>query len=108
MPTQVSNVKIPMQLHKTRIFKMTKLNSAASYLGSSSDHVLDEITMARGINDSNTVLGGFELPQGDVDGDTTLTLSLQLVQHPGILEGAFAHLKNMCMSNYDTLHIAQV
>ena len=29
------------------------------------------------------VLGGLELPKGDVDGDTTLTLSLELVQDPG-------------------------
>ena len=31
----------------------------------------------------NHVLGGLELPEGDIDGDTTLTLSLQLVEHPG-------------------------
>ena len=29
------------------------------------------------------VLGGLELPEGDIDGDTTLTLSLELVEHPG-------------------------
>ena len=28
------------------------------------------------------VLGGLELPEGDVDGDTTLTLSLELIEHP--------------------------
>lgn len=27
-----------------------------------------------------------ELPEGNVDGDTTFTLSLQLVEHPGVLE----------------------
>ena len=31
----------------------------------------------------NHVLGGLELPEGDIDGDTTLTLSLELVEHPG-------------------------
>jgi hypothetical protein len=31
---------------------------------------------------SDHVLGGLELPKGDIDGDTTLTLSLQLVEHP--------------------------
>ena len=30
----------------------------------------------------NHVLGGLELPEGDIDGDTTLTLSLELVKHP--------------------------
>jgi hypothetical protein len=32
-------------------------------LGGTSDHVLDEITMSRGINDGDEVLGGFKLPQ---------------------------------------------
>ena len=27
-------------------------------------------------NDSDIVLGGLKFPQGDIDGDTTLTLSL--------------------------------
>jgi len=61
-------------------------------LGSTSDHVLDEITMSRGINDlksmicgdvndetrldayGNHELGGLELPESDIDGDTTLAL----------------------------------
>ena len=33
-------------------------------------------------------LGGLELPESDIDGDTTLTLGLELVHHPCILEGA--------------------
>ena len=41
-------------------------------------------------NDSDHVLGGLEFPESDIDGDTTLTLGLQLVEHPGILEGALA------------------
>ena len=31
----------------------------------------------------NHVLRSLKLPQGDIDGDTTLTLSLELVEHPG-------------------------
>jgi len=31
----------------------------------------------------NHELGGLELPKSDVDGDTTLALSLELVQDPG-------------------------
>jgi len=50
-------------------------NSAIS-LGGSSDHVLDEITVTRGVNDGDVVLGGLELPEGDINGDTTLTLGL--------------------------------
>mmetsp|Transcript_62928 Transcript_62928/g.130795 ORF Transcript_62928/g.130795 Transcript_62928/m.130795 type:complete len:242 (+) Transcript_62928:693-1418(+) len=59
-------------------------------LGGSSDHVLDEVPMPRGVNDGEEVLLRLELPQGDVDGDTTLTLSLELVKHPGVLERTLA------------------
>ena len=37
-------------------------------------------------------LGGLELPESDIDGDTTLTLGLELVENPGIFEGALAQL----------------
>ena len=59
-------------------------------LGSARDHVLDEIAVTGGIDDGDLVLRGLELPQGNVDGDTTLTLRLELVEHPGVLEGALA------------------
>jgi len=64
-------------------------NSAIG-LGGTSDHVLDEITVTRGVNDGNLVLGSLELPESNIDGDTTLTLSLELVQNPGILEGTLS------------------
>ena len=35
-------------------------------------------------------LGSLELPEGDVDGDTTLALGLQLVEDPSVLEGTLA------------------
>ena len=57
-------------------------NGAVS-LGGTSDHVLDEITVTGGVDNGDIVLGGLELPESDIDGDTTLTLSLQLVEHPG-------------------------
>lgn len=63
-----------------------------TYLGSASDHVLDEISVSRSIYDGDIVLAGFKFPQGNINCDTTLTLSLQFVQNPGILEGTFAHL----------------
>ena len=56
-------------------------------LRGTSDHVLDEISVTGGVNDGDVVLGGFELPQGNVDGDTSFSFSLQLVQDPGVLEG---------------------
>ena len=72
-----------------------------SYLGSSGDHVLDEVTMSRGIDDGHVVLGGLKLPESDVDGDTTLTLGLQFVQHPGVLEGALAGLLGLLLELLD-------
>ena len=64
-------------------------NSAVG-LGGTSDHVLDEITVTGGVNDGNLVLGSLELPESNVDGDTTLTLSLELVKDPCVLEGTLA------------------
>ena len=58
-----------------------------TYLGGSGDHVLDEVTMAGGVDDGDVVLGSLELPESNVDGDATLALRLQLVHHPRILEG---------------------
>ena len=60
-------------------------------LGGTGDHVLDEVTVSRGINDSAVVLAGLELRQGDIDGDTPLTLSLELVEHPCVLDGLLVH-----------------
>ncbi len=65
------------------------------YLRSASDHVLDEVTMARSIDNSDVILGRFKLPESNIDGDTTLSLSLQFVQYPGVLERTFTHLKNV-------------
>ena len=36
------------------------------------------------------VLGRLELPEGNVDGDTTLTLGFELVEDPCVLEGTLA------------------
>ena len=62
-------------------------------LACASDHVLDEVTMAGGVDDGDVVLGGLKLPQSNVDGDSTLTLGLQLVHNPSILEGALHKLQ---------------
>lgn len=64
-------------------------NSAVG-LGGTSDHVLDEVTVTWGVDDSDIVLGGLELPQSDIDGDTSLTLGLQLVKNPCVLERTLA------------------
>jgi hypothetical protein len=41
-------------------------------------------------DDGDIVVVGAELPQSDIDGDTTLAFGLEFVEHPGILEGALA------------------
>ena len=48
-------------------------------LGGTGDHVLDEITVTGGINNGDIVLVGFELPESNIDGDTTFTFSLKLL-----------------------------
>ena len=50
------------------------------------DHVLDEVSVARGVDDGDLELGGLELPEGNVDGDTSLSLGLQFVEDPSVLE----------------------
>jgi hypothetical protein len=75
-------------------------NSAIG-LGSTSNHVLDEITMAGGINDGDIVLGGLELPESDINGDTTLTLGLELVKNPGVLEGTLTELGGFLLELLD-------
>lgn len=61
-------------------------------LGSTSDHVLDEISVTGSVNDGDVVSGSLELPQGDVDSDTSLSLGLELVKNPCVLEGGLAQL----------------
>merc|ERR1719198_571162 len=70
-------------------------------LAGASDHVLDEVAMARGVDDGDVVLGSLELPECDINGDTTLTLGLQLVHDPGILEGALARLLSLLLELLD-------
>merc|ERR1719285_1021358 len=56
-----------------------------------------KFTVASSINEGDVVVLCLELPQSDVNGDTTLTLSLEFVQNPGILEGALAHLLGLLL-----------
>ena len=46
----------------------------------------------RSSGDLTIVLWSLELPEGNVDSDTTLTLGFELVEHPCVLEGALAQL----------------
>lgn len=68
-------------------------DSAVS-LGGTGNHVLDEVSVTWGVDDSDHVSWGLEFPEGNVDGDTSLSLGLQLVQNPGILEGTLAEFSS--------------
>jgi len=70
-------------------------------LGGTSDHVLDEVTVSRGINDSAVVLGCLELPQSNINCDTSLTLSLELVKHPRVFEGPLVHFSGLLLEPLD-------
>lgn len=66
-------------------------------LGGTSDHVLDEVSVTGGVNDGDLVLGGLELPKSNVDGDTSLSLGLQLVENPGVLEGRLSEFGSLLL-----------
>merc|ERR1719328_44735 len=53
--------------------------------------------MSGGINDGHIVLRSLELPESDIDGDTSLTLSLELVKNPSILEGSLSRLRRLLL-----------
>merc|ERR1719282_1993455 len=61
----------------------------------------NEVTMTGSINDGDIVFGGLELPESDVNGDTSLTLGLQLVKNPGVLEGSLARLGRFLLELLD-------
>lgn len=62
--------------------------------------------MTRGVNDSDSVLGGLELPESNVDGDTTFSLGLELVQNPGILEGSLSEFGGFLFELYRRPYIS--
>ena len=51
------------------------------------DHVLDEISVTWGINDGEMIFFGGELPERNIDGDTSFSFTLELVHNPGVFEG---------------------
>lgn len=70
-------------------------------LGGTGDHVLDEISVAGGIDDGEVVFSGFELPKGDIDGDTSFPLTLELVHDPSVLEGGLASFGSFLLILFD-------
>ena len=70
-------------------------------LGGSGDHVLDEVSVSGGIDDGEVILGGIELPEGDVDGDTSLSLGLELVHDPSVLERGLSEIGGLLLELLD-------
>jgi hypothetical protein len=60
-------------------------------LSSTSDHILDEVSVSWGINDGDVVLLGLKLVEGDVDGNTSGSLSFEFIENPSIGEGSLTH-----------------
>jgi len=71
-------------------------------LGSSGNHVFDEISMSGGIDNGEDVFFGFELPESDVDGDTSFSFSFELVEDPGVFEGRLTHLGGFFLEFFDS------
>jgi len=57
--------------------------------------------MAWGIDNCEVIFGGLELPKGDIDGNSTFSLSLELVQDPGVLEGGLSHFLGFLLELFD-------
>ena len=70
-------------------------------LRGTSDHVLDEISVAWGINDGEVEFGSLEFPKGDIDGDTSFSLSLELVEDPGVFEGTLSEILGFLLELLD-------
>lgn len=56
-------------------------------------------------NDGDLILGSLELPEGNIDGDTTLTLGLQLVENPSVLEGTLTEFGGFLWGCISTMSI---
>jgi len=54
-----------------------------------------------GINDGEVIFGGFELPKGDINGDTSFSLGLKLVHNPSVFEGRFSHISSFFLKLLD-------
>jgi hypothetical protein len=60
-------------------------------LGGTSDHVLDEISMSWSINDGEDGFLGLELPESDINGDTSFSFGLKFIKYPSVFERSFTH-----------------
>ena len=66
-------------------------------LGGTSAHVLDVISQTCGVNYDERILVIVELTESDINGDTTLAFSLQLVENPSALQKSLAGLGGLLL-----------
>jgi len=66
-------------------------------LRGASDHVLDEVPVPGRVDDGLALGLGHELEDGAVDRDAAFAFGLELVHHPGELEGALAHFSRLLL-----------
>ena len=45
---------------------------------------------------------GLELPESDIDGDTTFTFSLEFVEDPSVFEGTFTHFLGFLLELFNS------
>jgi len=87
-------------------FELTNTSSddedGAIGLRSTGDHVLDEISVTWGVDDGDFVYVSLEFPEGDIDGDTTFSFGLKLVEYPSVLERTFAHFGGFLLELFDS------
>jgi hypothetical protein len=57
--------------------------------------------MSRSINNGEEMILGLELPKSDINGDTSLTLSLELIENPSVLEGTLSGLRGLLLVGSD-------
>jgi hypothetical protein len=53
------------------------------------------------INNGDVVLRGLELPESNINGDTSLSLSLKLVKNPSVLERTLSKLVGLLLELLD-------
>jgi len=74
-------------------------------LGSSGNHIFNEISVSGGINDGDVEFFGFEFPEGDINGDTSFSFGLEFIEHPGVFERSFTHFVGFFFEFFDNSFI---
>jgi len=57
--------------------------------------------MAGGIDNGEVVLSGFELPKGNIDGDTSFSFGLKFVEDPSVLERTLTKFVGFLLELFD-------